>query len=270
MTASRSSVNSNPLWFEHLSRGQKPSLRLFCFPHAGGTSESYRSWQRWFPEQIDLCLVHLPGRSKRLREPAFTQTAPLVKAIADRIVPELDVPYALYGHSMGATISFELARELFRRHITPPQHLFVSGRRAPQCPRTEPITFNLPHDEFIAELRRLNGTPKEVLENPELLELFMDLLRADFELVDTYEYHPAEPLSCPITVYGGLHDKEVSAETCNAWKEQTSASFDVRMVSGDHFFIRNPIQDFMSAFRSDVLNAVPALRKQEICDSKCS
>jgi medium-chain acyl-[acyl-carrier-protein] hydrolase len=194
----------------------------------------------------------------------------LVKVIADRIAPELDVPYALYGHSMGATISFELARELFRRHSTPPQHLFVSGRRAPQCPRTEPITFNLPHDEFIAELRRLNGTPREVLENPELLELFMDLLRADFELVDTYEYHPAEPLSCPITVYGGLHDKEVSAESCNAWKEQTSAGFNVRMVSGDHFFIRNPIQDFMSAFRSDVLNAVPALRKQEICDSKCS
>ena len=270
MTASRSSVNFNPLWFERLSRGQRPSLRLFCFPHAGGSSESYRSWQRWFPEQIDLCLVHLPGRGKRLREQAFTQTAPLVKAIADRILPEIDIPYALYGHSMGATIAFELTRELFQRQYTPPQHLFVSGRRAPQCPRTEPITFNLPHNEFIAELRRLNGTPRELLENPELLELFMDLLRADFELVDTYEYHPAERLSCPITVYGGLHDKEVSSENCNAWKEQTSASFNMRMVSGDHFFIRNPVQDFVTAFRSDVLSAVPAPRTQEISDSKCS
>jgi len=243
---------------------------LFCFPHAGGSSESYRSWQGWLPEQIDLCLGYLPGRGKGLREQAFTQTAPLVKAIADRILPEIDIPYALYGHSMGATIAFELARELFQRQYTPPQHLFVSGRRAPQCPRTEPITFNLPHNEFIAELRRLNGTPRDLLENPELLELFMDLLRADFELVDTYEYHPAERLSCPITVYGGLHDKEVSAENCNAWKEQTSASFNMRMVSGDHFFIRNPVQDFVTAFRSDVLSAVPAPRTQEISDSKCS
>jgi medium-chain acyl-[acyl-carrier-protein] hydrolase len=230
----------------------------------------YRSWQRWFPEQIDLCLVHLPGRSKRLREQAFTQTTPLVNAIADRIAPEIDIPYALYGHSMGATIAFELARELSRRHCAPPQHLFVSGRRAPQCPRTEPTTFNLADDEFIAELRRLNGTPSEVLDNPELLQLFMGLLRADFELVDTYQYHPAEQLSCPITVYGGLQDKEVSAESCHAWKEQTSASCNVRMVKGDHFFIRNPIQEFTAAFRSDVLSAVPASRTQEICDSKCS
>jgi medium-chain acyl-[acyl-carrier-protein] hydrolase len=193
-----------------------------------------------------------------------------VNAIADRIAPEIDIPYALYGHSMGATIAFELARELNRRHWAPPQHLFVSGRRAPQSPRTEPKTFNLPDDEFIAELRRLNGTPSEVLENPELLELFMGLLRADFELVETYQYHPAEQLSCPITVYGGLHDKEVPAESCQAWKEQTSARCNVRMVSGDHFFVRNPMQDFMSAFRSDVLRAIPASSTQDACDSKCS
>jgi medium-chain acyl-[acyl-carrier-protein] hydrolase len=270
MTASRSAVNSNLLWFEHLSRGQAPSLRLFCFPYAGGTSDVYRSWQRWFSEQIDLCLVHLPGRGKRLKERTFTQTTPLVEAIADRMAPETDVPYALYGHSMGATIAFELTHELIRRRCAPPQHLFVSGRRAPHCPRTEPTTFNLPHDEFIAELRRLNGTPSEVLENPELIELFMGLLRADFELVETYQYQPTERLSCPITVYGGVHDKEVSVESCHAWKEQTSANCKVKMVNGDHFFIRNPIPDFMAGFRSDVLSAVPASRMQEICDSKCS
>lgn len=263
MTASRSAVNSNLLWFEHLSRSHAPSLRLFCFPYAGGSSEVYRTWQRWFPEQIDLCLVHLPGRGKRLREQAFTRTMPLVKAIADRMPPEIDAPYALYGHSMGAIIAFELARELFRRHCARPQHLFVSGRRAPQCPRTEPTTFNLPHDEFIAELRRLNGTPREILENPELLELFMGLLRADFEIVDTYQYDPMEPLSCPITVYGGLYDKEVPVESCHAWQEQTSVSCNVKMVDGDHFFVRTPTPEFMAAFRSDVLSAVPASRTQE-------
>lgn len=263
MTASSSAVNSNLLWFDYLSQSQAPSFRLFCFPYAGGSAEVYRSWRRWFPKQVDLCLVHLPGRGRRMNEQAFTRTIPLVNAIADRIGPETDVPYALYGHSMGALIGFELTRELFRRRCAGPQHLFVSGHRAPQWPRTDPTTFNLPHDEFIAKLGKLNGTPREVLDNPELMELFIGLLRADFEMVETYEYHPTEPLSCPITVYGGLHDKEVPVESCRAWQEQTSASCNVKMVNGDHFFIRNPRSDFMAAFHNDVLSAVSASRVQK-------
>src|SRR5215471_12951382 len=167
MTTSDSAVDSELLWFESLSRGQGPLPRLFCFPFAGGSADVYRSWQRWFSREIDLCLVHLPGRGKRMREPSFTQIVPLVNAIADRISYKTQVPYALFGHSMGAMIGFELTRELARRNISGPRHLFVSGRRAPQLPRTEPATFHLSHDEFIAEVKRLNGTPKEVFEDPE-------------------------------------------------------------------------------------------------------
>lgn len=264
MKTSSSAVNSNLLWFDHLSRAQMPLLRLFCFPYAGGSSEVYRRWQSWFPERVDVCLVHLPGRGKRMNEPAFTQIVPLANAIVDRIVDEINVPYALYGHSMGAMIAFEVARELSRRRWAGPQHLFVSGNRAPQWPRTEPATFHLPHDEFIAALKRLNGTPTEILDNPELMELFIGLLRADFQAVDTYEYRPEKRLSCPITVYGGLDDKPVPQESCGAWQEQTTASCKVTMVSGDHFFIRDPRPDFKSAFQKDVLNAVSALRVQEI------
>jgi len=217
----------------------------------------YRSWQRWFPEQIDVCLVHLPGRDQRIKEPAFTRLILLVKAIADHMDRKTSVPYALYGHSMGALISFELGRELFRRHGTEPEHMFVSGRRAPQWPRNEPAIFNLPHCEFIAELRRLNGTPGEVLDNPELIELFINPLRADFESVETYEYRSGEKLSCPITVYGGLQDEHVPVESCRAWQGQTSAGCKVRMFTGDHFFVRNPGPDFVAAFRRDVVSAVP-------------
>lgn len=224
----------------------------------------YRSWQRWFPEQIDVCLVHLPGRGKRLSEPAFTRLILLVNAIADRMGCETHIPYALYGHSMGALISFELGRELFRRHHTGPEHLFVSGRRAPSWPHNEPTTFNLPHDEFIEKIRELKGTPRDILDNPELMELFMGLLRADFQAVETYEYSAGERVSCPITVYGGLQDENVPVESCRAWQEQTSANFKVRMFTGDHFFIRNPTPEFISAFRSDVLGAVPASRVQEL------
>ena len=223
----------------------------------------YRTWQRWFPPQIDLCLVHLPGRGKRMREQAFTQVIPMVNAIADEMGPLTGSPYALYGHSMGALIAFELTRELLRRRCAGPLHLFVSGHRAPQLPRTGPTTFCLPHDEFIGALSRLNGTPKEILDNPELLELFIAPLRADFEVVETYEYSPAAQLSCPITVYGGLNDKEVPVESCYAWRDQTSASCKVRMLSGDHFFIRDPKPEFKSAFHKDILSAVPASRVQE-------
>jgi|SRR5579859_4299095 len=258
-----SAVNSGPLWFDHLSRSKTPSLRLFCFPYAGGSAEVYRGWQRWFPAQIDICPVHLPGRGKRMTEQAFTRIVPLVNAIADHVGPLTGSPYALYGHSMGALIAFELAHELLRRRCAGPQHLFVSGHRAPQRPRTGRALFRLPHDEFIGELGKLNGTPREVLDNPELMELFIGPLRADFEIVDTYEYHPAAQLPCPITVYGGLEDKEVPAESCRAWQEQTSASCKVRMVSGDHFFIREPRPEFIAAFQDDILGAVPASRVPE-------
>ena len=135
-----------------------------------------------------------------------------------------------------------------------PRHLLVSGRRVPQCPRNEPVTFNLPHDEFIEQLRNLNGTPREVLDHPELMEIFIKVLRADFETIETYEYQSKEPLSCPITVYGGLQDEDVSVEDCHAWKQQTSAECRVRLFQGDHFFIRDPEPEFMNAFKNDVLS----------------
>lgn len=252
----RPELKSDPILFEHLSLTKNPLLRVFCFPFAGGTADVYRSWQQWFGDQLDICLVHLPGRGRNMRERAYTRVAPLVMAAADCIDRQNKIPYVLYGHSMGALISFELSRELFRRHGKGPEHLFVSGRRAPQYIKEEPTTFDLPRDEFISELKRLNGTPPEVFEDPELIELFINVLRADFETVETYEYCLGEPLSCPITVYGGLEDQHVPVESCHAWQQQTSAKCTVRMFKGDHFFIRHPRPDFINAFRSDVLNII--------------
>ena len=249
-------LNPENIRFENLSRIRQPSIRLFCFPYAGGSADVYRNWQSWFPEQVDVCLAHLPGHGRSTGQKAFTRLAPMVQALADRIGHQIEVPYVLYGHSMGALISFELARELLRRNGAGPNHLIVSGRRAPQCAKDEQKTFDLPYEDFVAELKRLNGTPREVLENPELMELFTAVIRADFEVVEEYEYSPGERLPCPITVYGGLDDKDVSAESCHAWREQTSAGCKVRMFRGDHFFIRNLEPDFVAAFRSDVLSAL--------------
>lgn len=258
MTMDVSVLNSASTWFEHLSRVKAPALRMFCFPYAGGSADVYRSWQRWVPGQLDVCLVHLPGRGRNIKQPAFTRIIPLVKELADRLDHKTRIPYVLYGHSMGALISFELSRELFRRHGNGPKHLFVSGRVAPQWPPDE-ITFNLPDDKFLDKLEELNGTPREVLDNPELMQIFLNILRADFETVETYEYHQGEPLPCPITVYGGLQDEHVPSESCHAWGKQTSAGYKVRMFKGDHFFIRNPGPEFITAFQRDLLRAVSTL-----------
>jgi len=138
--------------------------------------------------------------------------------------------------------------------------LFVSGRFAPQIPDPDPPTYTLPEQEFIAELRRLNGTPKEVLDSDELKEFFLPTIRADFEVVDTYAYEPDVPLGCPIHAYGGLLDLSVPADSLKAWKQQTSGAFKARMFPGDHFFIHTAT-DFVRILRQDVFDLVPPRRE---------
>jgi len=163
--------------------------------------------------------------------------SPLVQALAEAILPFLDRPFAFFGHSMGAMISFELARILRRSPGLKLAHLFVSGRVAPHIIEDDRHTHELPEPEFIEELRRLNGTPIEALEHPELMQLMTPLLRADFSVVGTYTYLPDLPLSCPITALGGLQDSEVSREQLEAWREHTTASFSLHMFPGDHFYL---------------------------------
>jgi medium-chain acyl-[acyl-carrier-protein] hydrolase len=242
------------LWFQSLSFVQRQSLRLFCFPYAGGDTYGFRTWQRQFPPDIDLCLVHLPGRGKRIGEQMFTRLNLLVQTIADLIMQEPQPPYAFFGHSMGALISFELARELRRRGFSAPCRLFLSGRSAPTVAGREAPIFNLPEKAFIAEVRKFNGTPEEVFDNQETRDLFLPVLRADLEMLDTYEYYSEERLPCPITVYGGLQDSDAPIRNLRGWEEQTSASCNLRTFTGDHFFIHNPNVGFVDAFRRDVLS----------------
>jgi medium-chain acyl-[acyl-carrier-protein] hydrolase len=181
--------------------------------------------------------VQLPGREKRLREPPVKRLGPLVDEIAHALGNELDLPFAIFGHSMGALLGFELARR-FRRDLgRQPVHLFVSGHRAPQLPDPDPPIHDLPDDEFVTQMQRLNGTPQAVFESPELMELVLPTLRADFTLCETFAYRPERPLTCPVSVYGALQDKIAQRPDLEAWCEQTSGPFVVRMFPGDHFFI---------------------------------
>ena len=141
---------------------------------------------------------------------------------------------------MGALISFELTRLLRERGARGPSHLFVSGRRAPQLPDSSPVTYDLPDAEFVEHLRSLKGTPAEVFDHPELLELMLPLLRADFSVVETYQYRPGQALGGPVTAFGGESDEEVCVEEIKAWGAQTTGRFDARIMPGDHFFLNDP------------------------------
>ncbi|HEX8652349.1 MAG TPA: thioesterase II family protein [Pyrinomonadaceae bacterium] len=232
-------------WLACSDRNPQANLRLFCFPYAGGGAHLFRSWPDQLPVTIEVCPVQLPGRERRLNEPCFTRLPSLVEAAARALLPHLKKPFALFGHSMGTLISFELARLLRRELGIEPVHLFVSGCAAPQIPgRAEPLTYNLPEPEFLRELQRLNGTPKAVLDHPEMMQLMMPILRADFEVTQTYAYATDAPLGCPITAFGGLHDQDVTRADLEAWREQTTASFSLRMFPGDHFFL-HPAQSLL-------------------------
>jgi medium-chain acyl-[acyl-carrier-protein] hydrolase len=232
---SGSAVNAR--WLTCLRRNPAARVRLFCLPYAGGGASIFHSWPDKLSAACEIYAVHLPGRENRLTEPPFTKLSPLVQTLTEALLPRLTTPFAFFGHSMGALIGFELARELRRQQAPSPTHLFVSGREAPQLPSREPPIHALPEPQFIAELQRFNGTPKEVLEYPELMQLLMPALRADFAVCETYTYTNDAPLDCAITAFGGLQDHRVSRERLEPWNDQSRASFSLRMLPGDHFFL---------------------------------
>src|SRR6266404_5241949 len=188
-------------WVASYRARPESNLGLFCFPYAGGSAATFRSWQHGLPESIEAFPIQLPGRGGRLSEAPLHHLQEIIEALARALAPFFDKPFAFFGHSMGALIGLELSRWLRRERNLIPVHLFVSGRRAPQLSETEPPTYNLPEPEFIERLRRLNGTPQEVLDHPELMQLMIPLLRADFSVCETYEYKSEPPLDCPLTVF---------------------------------------------------------------------
>jgi medium-chain acyl-[acyl-carrier-protein] hydrolase len=174
-------------------------LRLFCFPFGGGGASFYLKWIEELPCDVELCLVQLPGRERRLKERPFTNMSPLIAELSSIFEVYQELPFVFFGHSLGALIGFELSRQLRRQERTGPEYIFISGRRAPHLAETETPVHALPQTEFLEAIRRYNGTPELVFQEPKLLELFLPILRADFSLLETYIYKDEKPLDCPIT-----------------------------------------------------------------------
>lgn len=230
-------------------------MRLFCLPYAGGGASIYRAWPALLPISVEVVPVHLPGRETRINEQPFTRLVPLVETLSTVLTPHLDKPFAIFGHSMGALIAFELARQLRRENKPRPVHLFLSGRDAPQLSKGCLQTYKLPEPEFVEEVKRLNGTPREVLEHQELKKLVLPSLRGDFEVVQTYSYTAEPRLDCSISAFGGLQDRSTSMFYLEGWREHTDASFSLDMLPGDHFFLRTA-QHLLLDILSQKLNQV--------------
>jgi len=226
-------------WLAHRRVNPAAKLRLFCFPYSGADASLFYRWPESLPPGVEVCPVQLPGRGARIGEAPFTAIGPLVEACGTALTPFLDRPFALFGHSLGALVAFELARWTRRRLAAEPAHLFVSACGAPQLPDRETAMHHLPDPEFLEALRRLNGTPEAVLAQPELRDLILPILRADFTICETYSYTEEPPLDCPLSAYGGLRDVHVGRDRLEAWRTQTARAFLVRMFPGDHFFLNS-------------------------------
>lgn len=227
-------------------------VRLFCFPYAGGGSSAYLPWMSMISPEIELCPVQLPGREDRFSETPFTRLEALIAELSQVLIPYMDTPFAFYGHSLGALVSFELTRYLRRQQRPLPVHLFVSGCAAPQLPATEPPAHHLPDEDFIQALRGLNGTSDSILQNAELMRVLLPLLRADFALYETYTYRSEEPLDLPVSAYGGLQDDRAPRASVEAWKAQTASTFIIRMYPGDHFFIHTKRNILLRGIHQDL------------------
>jgi medium-chain acyl-[acyl-carrier-protein] hydrolase len=231
-----------------------PRVRLLCFPYAGGSAATYRTWSDVLPPDIEVQAIQLPGREWRLKEDLYTSVFPLVEDLADVLKDLFETPFAFFGHSLGALISFELARELRRRGLALPERLFLSAHRAPHLPKQLPDIHDGPDEAFVEGLRRLEGTPDELLANEELMELILPALRADFAMAETYVCPTEPPLDCPISAFGGLGDLVTDRPKLEPWAEHTTAEFKLRMVPGGHFFVEEARDLILRAVFQDLLS----------------
>ena len=245
-----SSGHGSAAWFVRPRPRPDAALRLFCFSHAGGAASSYFPWSAALAD-VDVLAVQLPGREGRLSEPPIDDADALVGRLADVLSPWLDRPFVFFGHSMGAYLAFETARALRRRALPQPRRLIVSGRRAPTMAEGEAPLHALPDAELVAELnRRFGGLPAVILAEPELMALFLPIIRADLRLLERAVFRPEPPLALPISAFGGADDARADLAAMTGWRDLTAGGFDARKFPGGHFYLHERRDDFLPTLAS--------------------
>jgi medium-chain acyl-[acyl-carrier-protein] hydrolase len=238
-------------WFWRPNPKPHPRVRLFCLPYAGGDGITlFRGWPGFVPAEIEVVCLLLPGRGSRILEPMITKMSDLVAEICGEMLPLLDRPFSIFGYSMGASISFEIAVALRQRYRCNAAHLFLAAREGPEQ-RTERVTYNLPREALIADLQRQTGIPPAALHNQQLMDLIMPTLRADLELCQT-SVHTSRPVDSPITVFGGNSD-EITRDSLLSWQRLTTRRFTLYMLEGNHFFIRTAEKEMLGIMTKELM-----------------
>ncbi|WP_217369950.1 thioesterase II family protein [Nonomuraea antri] len=220
------------VWFRRFHGGSPGTVRLVCLPHAGGSAPFFRPLSAALPPEIETYCVQYPGRQDRHLEEPLHDLGELADRIADVLAPWAGEPLALFGHSMGATIAYEVARRL----DGPVTRLFCSGRSAPSVPRAERVHLRS-DDGLLAEVRELSGTDLRVLADAEMVRLVLPALRADYRAIETYRWAGGPGLTCPVTAMAGAEDPRVKVDDVALWGEHTSGDFELRVFDGGHFFL---------------------------------
>lgn len=234
-------------WWPAAASNPHASLRLLCLPYAGGRAATFRAWPAGLKKDVEVRALALPGRAERIAEPPIDDVTRAVVAIADAAEPLLDRSWAAFGHSMGAVLAFELVRELRRRGHPPPVLLAVAGQDAPPRVMSGGTIHRLSDHELAKELRRLSGTPTEVLEDADVMAVLLPALRADFRICETYACADERPLDSRLLVLDAVGDPETTAEGIAAWGRTTTAETKTVMLPGRHFFLHSAERPVLQA-----------------------
>ncbi|MFL0025119.1 thioesterase II family protein [Streptomyces sp. NBUL23] len=236
-------------WLRRYSPTADVRRRLLVLPHAGGSAGFFHSWGTAFDSFTELLVARYPGRHDRLGDPCVTAMDELADRVTEAVLPFLDVPLSIFGHSMGASLAHEVALRLGRRHGRVPAALHVSSRRPPH--RLTPRALHEQGDDaLIEEVRRLGGTDESVLGDPELREIVLPAIRADFTIVGTYGPRPADPVGCPVYAYIGDEDPGTSAKDMAAWSDVASGGFHLDVLPGGHFYLVEQHEPLLRSVRA--------------------
>jgi len=237
-------------WLRRFHPAPESSCRLICLPHAGGSAVSYFSISAAMCPTAEVLAVQYPGRHDRRREPCFASLAELADELC-AVVRSVDPPLALFGHSLGAVAAFELARRLERDAGVSPVGLFVSGRRAPSLIRAEHV-HRRDDDGLVAELRSLGGIDTRILDDPEVLRMVLPAIRSDYQAIETYEYRPGPPLTCPVTALVGTEDPRAPVDEVQQWQRETVGPFRLVTFPGGHFYLDAQQERVVEAIRGQL------------------
>jgi medium-chain acyl-[acyl-carrier-protein] hydrolase len=224
-------------WLARPRGGHETTLRMFCVPHVGAGAAAFNPWIPLLPAEVEVCGVRLPGRESRLREPLAEDWREVVDGLQEALTPLLDLPYVLLGHCSGSVLTYELARRLVGAGNPAPAMVVLSSAPGPSVRRIDEPLHLLPRRELLEQVVAFGGMPAEILDDPELMDMFERILRADYRVIERLDYSRGKPLDVPITVIGGRHDEFVSEESMAAWAAETTSEFTLHLLDAGHYIL---------------------------------